>query len=371
MNKRELKNEIKEAFARETPDLKATVLARCEKEAQLPSPTVKKAERPARLRMFATPAFRRIAACALCLILFAAGIVTGHFLPTDPTAPPPSTPEVTPEPSPTVTTADTFVYLDVNPSIELQASSDGRVVACLAINEDAEPILANLQLIDTDMNTAISAIVGSLYVNGYLTEDANSILISVNTEEEEKSSSLLSSITQKINTVFEKSAMECSIIAQSIKVDDTLKARADQNGVSVSKMHLVDKMINNREDFSEDDVPRLTGMSIRELNLIYATRPDDSPSFDKDVSSGSVGGFIDKNDVLPLLLTALSLDGGSVERINLRATSRVEGGKHSMIYRADLFLKSGTRYFVEIDCQSGEILKIEEDSHEPDRHPHP
>ncbi len=96
-----------------------------------------------------------------------------------------------------------------------------------------------------------------MYVNGYLTEDSNSILISVDGKDEETTDTLLSDITSKINTVFENSGLECSIIAQSVKVDDDLKQIAQENGVSVGKMHLVDKMVGGMDDFDAENAPDL------------------------------------------------------------------------------------------------------------------
>ncbi len=47
-------------------------------------------------------------------------------------------------------------------------------------------------------------------------------------------------------------------------------------------------------------------MSIKDLNLIYSTRPDkggENDPFDKDIASGDIGGVVKQDDALTLLLS--------------------------------------------------------------------
>ncbi|MDY3846001.1 MAG: hypothetical protein SOZ62_03725 [Eubacteriales bacterium] len=244
--------------------------------------------------------------------------------------------------------------LDVNPGVRIYV-----IVACLSTNEDAKAILAGLKLECVDMNTALTAIVGSMYMNGYLTEDSNSILISVNGKDEETTDILLSDITSKINTVFENSGLECSIIAQSVKVDDDLKHRAQENGVSVGKMHLVDKMVGEMDDFCAEDAPDLADMSIKELNLIYSSRPnkgDENDPFKKDISSGEVGGFIKQDDALTLLLEEIELDKADIKWYWVQ----VKLHNRKMVYSVYIRVKDdATTYEFEVDCRTGEVVKID------------
>lgn len=348
MKKRDLKNRITEAFESETPDLRAKILASCEKEEQLPAtaPAAQVIETPARRPNY-NMIFKRVAACAICLMLFISGLSIGLFIPNGDGG------KVTP------TDAETFVYLDVNPSIELRMDNENKVVECLAANEDAETILAGLKLEGVDMNTALTAIVGSMYVNGYLTEDSNSILISVDGKDEETTDTLLSDITSKINTVFENSGLECSIVAQRVEVDDDLKQRAQENGVSVGKMHLVDKMVGGMDDFDAEDAPELADMSIKDLNLIYSTRPNkggENDPFGKDISSGDIGGVVKQDDALTLLLAAIEIDMAEVEWFRVQAKPQ----NRKMVYNVSIRVKGdATAYEFEVDCQTGEVVKID------------
>lgn len=262
MKIRDLKSKIIEAFECETPDLRERIIASCEKEAQLPGLDAQAdfVSKPARLPKKGA-VLKWAAACAACLVLFVSGLLTGLLIPDgegDPIPP---------------AEAAAFVYLDVNPSVELRVDSENNVLECLAANDDAEELLASLKLCGVDMNTALTAITGAMYVNGYLSIDSNSILVSVDASDDEATSALLTDITENINTVFEKSTLECSVIAQGVKVNDELKQRAEENGVSVGKMHFVDKVISEMGAFSDEDVSDLVNMSIKDLNSMYSDKP--------------------------------------------------------------------------------------------------
>ena len=195
MKKRDIERKIFEAYKAETPNLHSSILASCEREDQVSSAEFLENYTRKRTRNNLKSTVNRISAIAACLAIFVFGILIGRLVnggASEVNAP----------------TAEAFIFFDVNPSVELQVDGENKVIECIAGNEDAKTVLSGLKLEDVDMNTALTAIVGSMYVNGYLTEDSNSILISVETSDEEKTAKLLNDITAKINTVFEKSTME-------------------------------------------------------------------------------------------------------------------------------------------------------------------
>lgn len=348
MKKGDLKKKILETYKSDTPDLRSRVLASCENERQ--EPTVQSVYKPTGRPSFYT-VFKRVAAFCICLVLFISGLSIGRYIPREDGGLPPAA-------------AETFVYLDVNPSIELQIDGEDKIVACIAANTDAEAILTGLKLDGVDMNTALTAIVGSMYVNGYLTEESNSILISVDSKDDAKTQALLTSISDKINNVFDKTDMECSIIAQGVSVDDSLKQRAEDNSISVGKMYLVDKMIESIEDYGSDDAPTLTEMSIKELNLIYSTRPEkggENDPFDKDVSHGEIGGFIKQDDALTSLLASVEIDISNVEDYEIKVDINHSHSNSQMVYTLMLKLKNDENiYEFKVDCKNGNIVKTDE-----------
>ena len=255
MNRRELKNKIKEDFEKETPELYAKIEKTCNSTVQQ---EVAFEEKPRRTQWSFNLIMKRACALAVCLLIFVTGISVGIFAKRDGGN---GNDVVAPE-------TDAHVYLDVNPSVELSVNTENKVASCTAINEDAEKILEGLNLENVDMNTALNAIIGAMYMGGYLSNDSNSILVSVEGKDDARTDAVLTDVSDKINKVFEGSALECEVVAQKIVVDENLSKRAEENGVSVGKMHFVDKMVEEFDEISEESAKNLLNMTIGELGTM-------------------------------------------------------------------------------------------------------
>ena len=350
MKKRELKERIIGAYKAEIPDMRRTIIASCEKECQAGAELEEELETSKfEKQMTLGHVFRRVAAACASFAIFALGLLLGANMQ-----------GLKHGAANTVT--ETFVFFDVNPSVELRMDADNKVTECLAGNDDAETVLSGLKLVGVDMHTALTSIVGSMYVNGYLTEDSNSILISVETSDEKKTAALLNDIAKKINSVFEKSEMNCSIIAQSVKVDENLKHRAETNGVSVGKMHLLDKMGERFGGLSEDALKRLSEFSIRDLNLIYLQRPSHETPPVEDIISGTVNVEISSDEAMEAVMAEI---GKTLNEVECYRTFFLpsKNGESRVVYAVVLMLYDDPSvYKFEVDCQSGEVVRMDGDS---------
>ena len=333
---KDLKKKIKNAYENETPDFRERIVSACENETQAPAPspvqsvTAKKQKQPF--------LFRRIVAVMSCLILFGVGLFVGKIIPE----------------SQPIVTAETCVYIDVNPSLELSLDEDNTVLSCIAANEDAEIILNDMKLEGVELKTALNAIVGSMYVKGYLTSDDNSMLISVDTSDETHTSGFLTYITQQVNDVFENSEMECAIIAQGVKVDEDLKRRAEEQGVSVGKMHLLDKMVDGMGDLSQEAIDSLSGLSIKDLNLIYSQKPNGNRPPD-ELISGSVTVNVTEEQALNAVLSEINKTADDVEEYHVFILPS-KRGESKAVYAVTLKLYDDNEmYKYEVDCQTGEV----------------
>ena len=196
-----------------------------------------------------------------------------------------------------------------------------------------------------------------MYVNGYLTTDSNSILVSVDSSSEARGEELLVKVTEKINKVFEKTQMDCSIIAQNVVPDEALRERAKENGISVGKMHLIDKMIDKIDSFKEDDRQSLSNMSIKELNLMYSQTPSggEHDPFDKDISTGEVGGFLNKEEAFEALVSLLEIDQDDIKSYSVNLALDLSSPNKKMAYSIKIELENGERFY-QIDCLTGEMV---------------
>ena len=291
--KDELKNKIRSAFEDEIPDFREDIISACEKETQIPAPF---SDQTADTKWHMPPVqLRRMAVAMACVAL----LIVGVFLCQNVFQ------------TPMTAATETRIYLDVNPSLALSVDENNVVLSCVAANEDAKIILNGMTLEGVELKTALNAIVGSMYVKGYRSTNDNSMLISVDAKDNDSTNGLLAFLTDQINEVFADSEMECAIIAQGVKADEELKRRAEENGISVGKMHLLDKLIENMRIFSEKDIARLSKLSIKDLNLLY-TQKQNGDLQDDELISGIVGGIIEQDQAL---LTALEEIGATIEDV--------------------------------------------------------
>ena len=337
MNK-DIKNKIKKSFEEETPDFRESVILRCKNESQV-------SQVPTQRQTVRMPVFyKKLVAIFACVFLFGIGIVVGNNLPIldAPVA--------------------TSLYLDVNPAIEVALDSNDVILSCTAINEDAETILDGVELKGAKLQTGLNTIISSLYVKGYLSQENNSILISVDGKEEIETDTFLSLVTQKVKDVFKDSNMECAIIAQEVKANKELENRAKEKGVSVGKMHLVDKMISEIDELTEEDLDRLTSMNIKDLNLIYSTKPNKDPENEpnKEIITGSVNGFMNIEQALEKVLEFTLKQSSEVESYKIFALPS-KHGQWELVYAVTIKFKDDqTLYKYDVNCETGAVIEIEQ-----------
>lgn len=346
MTERYLEDNLRDAIKSEMPDgLLKKIEDASAKTEQLPQEACETVVMHPRLPMWLS----RMIGAVVCLICLAVGIVGGALLR-------PFSVLSRPE-------SDARVYLDVNPSIEIEVSEEDRVLAYTALNTDAEAILAELSLEGVELNTAVTAIIGSMYVNGYLTLDSNSVLVSVDAEEN-RSKTLLSHISTRISDMFKNSEMECSVIAQKVTASDELKALAKENNVSVGKMELVEKLVTELEDLTTEDIGELADMKIHELNFMYKNHHSDKNDeheddrFKEDITSGTPGGYANIEDSITSAFRELLVSAESIVSRTVKIGYQYLGGERRLVYTVTVKLE-GEDFLriLKFDCISGELVE--------------
>lgn len=78
------------------------------------------------------------------------------------------------------------IGLDVNPNIELTTNTFDRVLTATALNADAKVVLESLQLRGVELDTAVSAIIGSIVQHGFLEQGGGEVRISVTAGSEKR-----------------------------------------------------------------------------------------------------------------------------------------------------------------------------------------
>lgn len=108
-----------------------------------------------------------------------------------------------------VSANDTYVTLDINPSVEIIVNRRDKVIYTNALNEDGEVLLAELDLIGMDVEDAIDLIIETATVLGYIDPEAEETYVSVTAISKDSAigDQVRERIKEHINNAFEKRYM--------------------------------------------------------------------------------------------------------------------------------------------------------------------
>lgn len=257
-----------------------------------------------------------------------------------------------------------LVSLDVNPSIQLEVNKNEKVLSATPMNDDGAEILADMDLKGTPADVAMYAIIGSLLQHGYVDELANSILITVEDDDQARGEKLQQELTAQADAALENAQVSGAVLAQTLQHTEELSQKAQEYGISTGKAALIMAIVegsNNTKTFEE-----LVGLSINELNLLYtAQAPLEGQTSDGQQSSGATNaapittsGSASQSAYIGLEAAkqaALNHAGVSASQATfLEAEYDYDDGR--MVYEVE-FHVNGTEYEYEIDAQTGGVVK--------------
>lgn len=252
---------------------------------------------------------------------------------------------------------DSIVTLDVNPSVSLDVDENEKVVAVNALNEDGEAVIDGMNLEGTDLDVSINALIGSMLKNGYLNEAKNSILVTVENDDEEKGDELEIRIARDIEKVFSEDGLEAAVLSQSLTGDEELEQLAQEYGISRGKAALIREVIRMDPTLTYQT---LSTLNVQEIALIYATRQGENSTVTQtgSVSEKSYVGF---DAAKQTALSHAGVQESAVSRMDVEYDS--EDGR--MIYEVE-FTADGCEYEYEIDAATGEVIRFEKKTDDDD-----
>lgn len=243
----------------------------------------------------------------------------------------------------------TVIGIDVNPSIELRVNKNDTVVKALALNSDAEIILDEMKLKGVDCDVAVNALIGSMLRHGYIDELKNSILISVDNPDAQKSAELEERLINEINSILSGSSVEPAVMAQSVSDDASIKSLAEQYGISVGKATLIQKICNADPTKTFES---LAGLSVNDLYLIAETK---SISTENSVTQGtpSNASYITADEAEQAALSHAGISSSDVSYI----TCELDFDDGIMVYEVE-FISGNTEYEYDINAIDKSVLKF-------------
>lgn len=245
------------------------------------------------------------------------------------------------------------ISLDVNPSIELTVNRKERVLSATARNQDGEKILSGMELKGSHMDVAVNAILGSMVRNGYLTDVANSILVSVDGK---SAAQLQEKLTRQIGDLLSDSNFTGAVLGQTLTKGTELESLADENNISLGKAQLITQIVADNPQHTFDELAKL---SINELTLLSESSKVALEAVSA-TGTASQKGYIGTDAALDAALK----DAGATKAqvTDLEVDMDYEGGK--MVYEVEFELENRD-YDYEIDAATGKILHSEKPAAAP------
>ncbi len=240
------------------------------------------------------------------------------------------------------------VSLDVNPSINIQLNKNEKVVDVVPLNEDAEKIVGTMNFKDSDLTVTVNALVGSMLRNGYLSDIANSLLVTVEGDDHTFNEQMRKRVEDEIAAVLKGVDFDASILNQEINKEDELEAFAEKNGISEGKAKLVFAIADELPHHTPEELAKL---SINELNILAGNTEEVTAK-----GEPSTKGYIGTEKA-----TKIALDKVGIKKADTRSISIApESDDGIMVYEVDIHTGSYI-YEVEIDATTGTVLGFEKE----------
>ncbi|OOM75156.1 hypothetical protein [Clostridium sp. BL-8] len=134
-----------------------------------------------------------------------------------------------------------YVSLDINPSVELGVNGFDKVVSAEAYNEDGRKVLENTNLINFNINNAVSSVISNAISYGYIKEDGSSAIeVTTATDKKNIADGLGESLKETIDKTLENNDVEAEVENENVALARRDEAR--QLGLTPGKLNLIEKL---------------------------------------------------------------------------------------------------------------------------------
>lgn len=234
------------------------------------------------------------------------------------------------------------ILLDVNPSIELEVDSSDKITHVTFLNEDGQKILGDSALPGMKAAEGVAFLVEEMVDQGYISSEANSVLVSVAGAEKEKADAVKEELTEKIADTLSEKNVEGAILMQELSEEEAAKDTA-VDGISAGKAKLIEQILaqNSLHTYEE-----LAAMTIHQLNVLHI-------EYYVNLENMEISGT-------PSLLAYIGKDEAiRIAQATGEAKAELTCKAGVMVYIVE-FENETHEYRYQINAVTGEILKAEE-----------
>lgn len=321
----EVETKIKQAFEHAVPDVLDKIVSDCSEQKGM-IVTMKTTNNRTRKWTY------RALGLAAAFVVLAAGIVTAQLV--------------------NMKGIDSRISLDVNPSVEIQTNKNDKVVHVEPLNDDGKKIVGDMNFEGSDLEVTVNALVGSMLRNGYLDELSNSILVSVDNGNAEKSAALQKKLTDQINDMLHTDQFDGAVLTQGVDGNKELKELAETYGITVGKAQIISKLIEKNPLYTFE---ALAPLSVNELNLLRQEKASDMSDVNS-VGNASEKAYIGKDKALAIVANDLGTTADKLTRVECE----MDYERGTMIYELE-FYYNGFEYDYEVNATTGAIVDFDKD----------
>lgn len=157
------------------------------------------------------------------------------------------------------------LILDVNPSIGIDVEN-GEVVNVEALNSDAKEVVKDTDFSNLSPEETVEILTDRLTDLGYLSAEANSMLISVKSDDPELFAEVAPSLSKAVTAAMQAENLEAALLVQSVPTDNAeLNEIAENYGISAGKAQLIAQILVQDAFLNYDELAPLT---VQELNVL-------------------------------------------------------------------------------------------------------
>ena len=242
------------------------------------------------------------------------------------------------------------VMLDVNPGIGINVNKSEKVLEVKPYNADAEAVIGSMDFHGSSLDVTVNALIGSMLRNGYISEDANSVLISVDSSDPVAGQALQTRLMNEISGIMESEKLAGAVLGQTVQEDAQLQKLAEQYGITLGKAKLIEQITTQNTFYAFGDLVSLT---VNELNLISESGTTKLENIDS-IGTASSSAYIGEQSAKDAALQRAQVSPENVTRMRCE----LDWEKGIMVYEVD-FDADGYEYEVEVNAKTGEIVKYE------------
>lgn len=236
------------------------------------------------------------------------------------------------------------ILIDVNPSIELCANGQDVVVEATALNSDGAGVLKEAEVEGKSVVDAMKALSDTMVDQGYISEEANSVLVSIEGVAGDREQNIKSDLAESISQSLAGKAVEGSIIVQTLAEDSERNQLAGTYGISSGKAHLINQIIAHNKFHTFEE---LSAMSIHELNVLKVSYYVEMEGAE-EVGAPGYMAFIGQDAANEAALQDAGIAGDAVE-------TRLDCAAGTMVYCVE-FEDTIYEYRYYVNAVTGEVL---------------